>query len=136
MKVVVINTEKYAGYICPSSGKHIYFDPGSDDFLDTDQLMSETIIQGVVIPEVSGVIDCSTNPLISRWNASCIEAEEQADENDEWFDIAEFIEDYEDEDLIAIEITTFGMACGPVALTVYHLVREADWDKVQMIDAD
>jgi len=137
MKLVVIDTDKYSGYTCPASGKTILFEPSDDDeLLDPDALTETTIVQGILVPEVGGEIQSGCEPYATRWTKSWEAAEQMADDNDEWLDLEEFIKDYEDEDLIALEITTHGIACGPVSFTVFHLVREQDWNNARLVAAE
>lgn len=135
MKVIQIDTDMYSGYICPISKEKILFELDECELSTPEEITERTIVQGFLVQEGDCFMEAGCEPYLSRWNKAWSEAEEKAKQNDDLLDLNEFIKHYEDDDLIAIEVSEFGMGSGPASLNFYHLVRQQDWDKAQLIPA-
>ena len=134
MKVVSVDTEKHIGFSCPHSKETVEFYPDHDsDLSNPDVLVDKTFIKGIIIPEVGGEMEHGCEPYISKWNEAWSKEDEKKDEEGEFLFLDEFMETYSDEDLMAVEVTTTGFACGPVQFTIYYIVKETDWNLVEFV---
>jgi len=97
----------HANFYCPVTGKLIT----NHEVFQASPATVFTFVSDV------GEFGQITPELQELWDS--VEAEAEADEDDFAMDLFEkFAEKIKDDAIVCFEITTFGMACGPVSSTV------------------
>lgn len=66
----------------------------------------------------------NNNTLKSAWEAFTERYKVDNDESPYWEDMIQFLEEYDTTEWIGYEITSSGIACGPVSYTVVYVVEK------------
>ena len=96
-------------FFCPVTGHHIQ---GAQHFEPSPAMVAGW--HSEIIDEPLALED----PVKDPWDAYV----KKVDEADEGYDIKEFLRGIKNENLVCFEITTGGMACGPVWSTVWFVI--------------
>ena len=105
----LIQLERDWNFFCPSTGVPV--------FKETGEPNAETI-RGIWCHEVPDEPDCLADELQAAWTAHKT-THEAADEP---VDVPEFLKSVDQPGWVAFEITSCGMACGPVWSTLWTVL--------------
>lgn len=133
MKVTQINTDDVIAFTFPGCEKPIgiEFDPNNNSLMfDPDEILVQTPVLAVIVAEVAEDIMSNSQELRDAWQQLWSANEE----GDHYLGVDQVLSAWNLPGVLALEITTFGMACGPVSDTVFYLVNENDWKTASFIN--
>lgn len=111
MKVFDIDTTVFGSITCPYSQKVVdFYESGSDD-------LEGTFVKALLVEDVMDSTCFDAVDLTEAW-------EKFYEDNHEELSGRELVEKFEWEGLVALEVTTHGVACGPVSSTAYYVLEE------------
>jgi hypothetical protein len=127
MKIIAIDTESTIGMLCPVSNKTIMWEFDDADEFEASILVS--VLQGFIAADFPDDVTFCKEPFKSEWLKTCkynvcseeYNVENEADDNYEELFTCDILEKFDD-NYIALDVTTYGMACGPSSFTSYFIL--------------
>jgi hypothetical protein len=96
---------------------------------DPDDILEHSAVLAIIVAEVPDDMMSNQQELQATW-AQLWSANEEAED---YLALDEVLESWNLPGVLALEVTTFGMACGPISETVFYLIKEEDWDTVSLV---
>jgi hypothetical protein len=132
MQIIELDTQEVAAFSFLGSKKPIgvEYDPDDDRYMsDPDDILRHSPVLAIIVAEVPDDMMSSQQDLQVTW-AQLWSANEEAED---YLSLDEVLESWNLPGVLALEVTTFGMACGPISETVFYLIKEEDWNTVSLV---
>lgn len=125
LKIIEIDTQRYVGMKCPETNLLIDFEETCPDD------MEGSFVKGLLIPDVPDSMMGCDDSMFTAWESYY----ESLSEEEDWC-LVEILGSWKSNEFIALEVTTRGMACGPVINTAYYIISatyESNLDSILLL---
>ena len=132
MQILELDTKEVAAFSFPGCRKPIGVEYYPNDELymfEPDDILGNSPVLAIIVAEVPEDIMSNQQGLQATW-AQMWSVNEEAED---YLALDEVLESWDLPGVMALEVTTYGMACGPISETVFYLIKEEDWNAASFI---